>query len=116
METVYIYVIGQECGPVKVGISTKPWSRALTIGTSSPFKVQLLYCQPFSSREEARQFERSFHDVYCDYRMAGEWFNLVADLAIEGIQTAVDIDNHFREMEALERRREMQEARGATRQ
>ena len=89
MDIVYIYVIGQECGPVKVGISKKPWGRASTIGTSAPFKVELLYCHPMNDREHARRHEQWFHRAHWDKRTSGEWFNIESDEAIESIQITI---------------------------
>lgn len=97
METVYIYVIGQECGPVKVGISRKPWGRAVTIGTSSPLKVSLLYCHPMRDWAHAREHEKSFHMVYEENRLHGEWFNLTLELAIDGIVIGLLHEQHFEE-------------------
>jgi len=100
METVYIYVIGQECGPVKVGISQKPWTRVATIGTSSPFKVFLLYCYPTKCRAHAKCYEQEFHDIHCDVRLWGEWFNITSGQAIKSIQDSLDIEYPFEEIQS----------------
>lgn len=102
-EHVYIYVIGREEGPVKVGISNKPWKRVASIQTSCPFKVELLFAMPTKSRELAYRHEKIFHDIYADDRSAGEWFNVEAYLAIEAIETGFEIDAYFHERETRER-------------
>lgn len=86
-ETNYIYVIGQEEGPVKVGITSDLIGRLRSMQTGSAFKLKLLYAMPCLDRDNAREHERAFHDVWAEDRLEGEWFNLPAHLAIEGVQT-----------------------------
>lgn len=100
----YLYVIGREEGPVKVGIATAPLKRFTTLKTGCPFKIQILHIQPMRDREHARKSERHFHAVYEQYRLAGEWFDISADFAIEGIETGLEMDRYFEDREAAEQR------------
>lgn len=92
----FVYVIGREQGPVKVGISHNPHARVRELQTGCPFKAELLHFQPLPTREWARQIEGDFHAVYDNCRLYGEWFDIEAELAIDGVETAVQIDYHFR--------------------
>lgn len=83
----YVYVIGRAEGPVKVGITTDLIARMRQMQTGSPFKLQLLYAMPCDDRANAREHESAFHFVYAEHRLTGEWFNLDAQEAIEGVQT-----------------------------
>jgi predicted GIY-YIG superfamily endonuclease len=93
--TVYLYVIGREQGPVKVGISASPESRLGQIQTGCPFKCGLLHVQLMRDRNHALSHERTFQEVYTKYRLIGEWFKLDAELAIEGIETGLEFEEYF---------------------
>lgn len=95
----YIYVIGREEGPVKVGISDNPGARVLGLQTGCPFQLALLATFHFDDRMEAFREEQMFHRCYEEKRLIGEWFDIEAEYAIEGVQTGLDISEHFREME-----------------
>lgn len=91
----YIYVIGRKQGPVKVGISNAPGSRLGSIQTGCPFKLELLFAVEAKSRDKAIKHERTFHQVYAKQRLSGEWFDLEAELAIEGVETELLQDEYF---------------------
>lgn len=91
----FIYVIGREEGPVKVGITSSPGARLSAIQTGCPFPVKLHHCVLMRDRDHALLHERTFHEVYKADRLAGEWFNLDADLAREGLDTALEYQAHF---------------------
>lgn len=94
MKRHFIYVIGREHGPVKVGITSSPGSRLSTIQTGCPFKIDILHLRECRDRDHAVEHEASFHDVYSDKRLAGEWFDIEADLAIEGVDCSFDFDEY----------------------
>lgn len=95
MKQHFIYVIGREEGPVKVGITCAPERRLATIQTGCPFKIEILHLRKCFYREHALEHEESFHRVYREHRLAGEWFDLEADLAIEGVDTGFEFEAHF---------------------
>lgn len=82
----YIYVIGRDDGPVKVGISDNPGARVLGLQTGCPFHLSLLATFQFEDRIVAHKEEQFFHRCYREQQLVGEWFDLSADLAIEGIE------------------------------
>jgi hypothetical protein len=88
----YIYVIGKESGPCKVGISKSPHSRAVELQTGCPFKISVLYQRECRDYSHARMRESIFHEVYEDLKIIGEWFDIDADLAIEGVDTGFDLE------------------------
>ena len=106
MDIVYIYVIGQECGPVKVGISQKPWDRVATIGTSAPFKVSLLYCYPAKSRTQARFYEEEFHEIHFNVQLWGEWFKITPEAAIAAIQASLELEYPYEDVKPQRRAQE----------
>jgi hypothetical protein len=95
MNKEYVYVIGRPDGPVKVGISRYPYGRVNSLQTGCPFPLELLHAQPMRDRSHALQHERNFHEVYAEKRLSGEWFDIDAELAIECIETALEIEAHF---------------------
>lgn len=99
--TTYIYVIGHVDGPVKVGISINPSARIRELQVGCHFTLQLLHQRACRSRQEAFRRERDFHAVYAGDRLSGEWFNIDAELAIEGVSTSFEIDE-YREQEEIQ--------------
>ena len=103
-DRVYIYVIGREEGPVKVGISTKPWGRLPTIQTGCPLKIELLFVRQANDRDHALYHERYIHLDFEEKRLAGEWFNIEAEDVIEQIESAFDMETFFQIKERLEKK------------
>lgn len=99
--TCYLYVIGREEGPVKVGISNGPGGRLATIQTSCPFQVYLFHAEPMPSRERALYEEKHIHGIFEQDRLIGEWFDVEPDIVIEQIEFTKDIEEYYRQ-KALE--------------
>lgn len=95
MKEHFIYVIGREQGPVKVGISSSPRTRLAELQTGCPFKISILNEQRMRDRDHALKHEKTFHEVYRKYRLMGEWFKIDADIAIDGICTGLELEQHF---------------------
>jgi predicted GIY-YIG superfamily endonuclease len=91
----YVYVIGREQGPVKVGISADPATRLTNIQVGCPFQLKLLYVRKLRSRAHAKHHEKSFHEVWENDHIRGEWFKLDAEIAIEGVDCSIDTDEYF---------------------
>lgn len=102
-QSAFVYVIGREEGPVKVGISSNPRKRLSQIRTACPFHAELLHVEPMLDRWHARYHEEMFHGVYEEKRLNGEWFDLDAELAIEQVETSLEIEAYFYARAALER-------------
>ena len=96
----YLYVIGAENGPVKIGITSNLTSRLAMIQTGCHFQAAIWFVWPIFSREEAAMHEKTIHIVYQEYRLSGEWFNIPADQGREAIECAIDTDAYFRERAA----------------
>ena len=92
---VFVYVIGREQGPVKVGISQNPEKRLGAIQSGCPFRVKVLHKSPARDLRHAYSHEQIFHEIYAPKRLVGEWFNLDADLAIEGVETGFQIEEYL---------------------
>ena len=90
MSTTYLYVIGREEGPVKVGITNSLTGRISAIQTGCPFRIKLLHAQPMRNRDHALLHERWFHASYEEKRLHGEWFDLEYELAVEMIETSLE--------------------------
>lgn len=75
MDDCFVYVIGRDEGPVKVGISASPTARLSTIQTSCPFPVKLAQVFMCPDRDIARHIERSFHQTRREKCLYGEWFD-----------------------------------------
>lgn len=99
---MYIYVIGREEGPVKVGITSNLKGRLCQIQTGCYFKAEILHAEPMLDRSHALHHEAAFHDVYAEKRLVGEWFDLEADLAIELIETGLEHEAYFHARGVLE--------------
>ena len=98
--TCYIYVIGTEEGPVKVGISAYPRGRLATLQTGSPIKLGLLHTRECRDRDHALWHEETFHRVHAENRLAGEWFDMPADEAMESVDTSFDYEE-YHEQQAI---------------
>lgn len=70
---VSTYVIGIEGSPlVKIGYtSVKPHERRGALQTGLPFELTLLWSIP-------GDFESQLHDMFEEYRVRGEWFDLTS--------------------------------------
>jgi hypothetical protein len=99
----FIYVIGREEGPVKVGVSSYPAGRLSTIQTGCPFKIDILHLRECRDRQHALKHEGSFHRVYADERLSGEWFDLEADYAIECVDMGFEFEEYFEQEARRER-------------
>ena len=82
---VYVYCfLGEERNEVKIGTSSSPDSRIAGVRTSYPGKKLCIYkTYPFSTRSEALNFEKEFHQKYDHLRLGGEWFSFEKSLKSE---------------------------------
>lgn len=82
-ETVFVYVMCEEpskgnefAGPVKVGISARPRSRAADLSAGNARDVMVFCAFPMPNREICAAAEAAFHKVMGDCRIRREWFDL----------------------------------------
>lgn len=67
---------------VKVGMTNKIESRFSALQTSNARKLELLFYIPLVAKEACCHVERMFHQAYSDYRVNGEWFDILKKLAL----------------------------------
>ena len=75
MTTSYIYIIGADKPPYKVGISKNPERRLKNLQTASPHKLRIHVKQP-TDAVKVKQLETLIHRNLSNYHTLGEWFNL----------------------------------------
>jgi hypothetical protein len=65
----YVYFIGSESGPVKIGYSKNPWARLSELQTASADELSVV-----ATVKTTEDSESSIHDALTDLRIKGEWF------------------------------------------
>jgi integrase len=68
----YVYVIGDEAPPYKVGWSRSAARRLIAIQTGNPRRIKILHVVP---HEHARAVEWQAHRLLGSARISGEWFD-----------------------------------------
>ena len=91
----YLYVIGAENGPIKIGITGNLTGRLSSIQTGCPFPAIIWFVKPIFSRALAAKHEQTIHMVYRERRLAGEWFDIDAEQGVEAIQCEIDTHEYF---------------------
>lgn len=84
-ERTFVYAIGSEDGPVKVGITNNLFSRLRSLQNGSATKLELIWVCTAHNRQEAIDQERWFHTSHVGCRLEGEWFNITAEEAVESL-------------------------------
>ncbi|WP_366915222.1 GIY-YIG nuclease family protein [Companilactobacillus sp.] len=79
-----VYFIGSDIGPIKVGVSEKPFERLRGLQASSPLRLDILALIGGGLETEYR-----FHYRYMDFRSHGEWFER-CDLILSDINAIND--------------------------
>ena len=83
MTTSYIYVIGTDKPPYKVGISKNPETRLKKLQTGFPYKLKLHVKKP-TQVDKVRLLETIIHRNIDNYKTNGEWFDIdLKDLLLE---------------------------------
>lgn len=83
MTTSYIYVIGTDKPPFKVGISKNPERRLKNLQTGFPHKLKLHIKKP-TEVTKVRQLETIIHRNIDNFKTNGEWFDIeLATLLLE---------------------------------
>lgn len=78
----HVYVITDDDGFVKVGLSSDPERRLFALQTSHPRTLRLAYKSPEYGRAAAHFVERSAHVALGDFRCRGEWFRCSVETAL----------------------------------
>lgn len=84
----WIYIIGTETKPYKIGFSCRPKNRLKDIQTGHPKKLSIHYLEEINS-DEIENIERHIHNNIRHLKTHGEWFNLELEEAKKEVQYAV---------------------------
>ena len=71
---VYFVQVGDQFGPVKIGVTNNISTRVAMLQTGSPTKISCIAIFDFGTEEAARVAESAFHTLFEDRRLEGEWF------------------------------------------
>lgn len=86
--TVFVYIIVADGAnsPVKIGIAENPKKRLRQLQTGNPQRLRLAHVFEAESREVAVAWEMFSHKLFGNDRLAGEWFDVEADIAADHIR------------------------------
>jgi hypothetical protein len=76
----YVYIIGADGHPVKIGIALEPEKRLKEIQTGFPHRLRI-YVQVEAFGGLAPRVEREAHRMLTQHRLHGEWFDCSPELA-----------------------------------
>ncbi len=82
----YVYVIAGHQGAVKVGYSTNPQMRLAALQTASAGQLHMAHI--LATDIDARMIEAEAHRLLDRHRLAGEWFDVSPEVAIEAVELA----------------------------
>lgn len=82
----WVYVIGSDDGPMKIGIATDPQSRLVEIQVGHPFKLKVLHSW---RHEAAAKVELAAHKLLRGKRLQGEWFSVTQEEASAAVERAI---------------------------
>lgn len=83
----YVYVIGAEDGPQKIGIASDPENRLTIFQTGNPAALKVSAALPIS-RDKAFAVESYAHRLLAHKRVRGEWFNVSPADAAKAVRMA----------------------------
>ncbi len=98
-QQVYVYCIATRYrkphrdgfgAPIKIGVSAQPNGRLCQLQTGSPNELGVAAMLGVYGREAALVIERTAHERFAKERMAGEWFDVPPDVALEFITDFYD--------------------------
>lgn len=82
----YIYVIENQHGHVKIGISSNPSARLANLQTGSPVPISIAF--KIFAGDRAFDIEQEAHIILASRRLEGEWFAASKDAAIASVYAA----------------------------
>lgn len=88
MATSYIYVIGGEAPPYKVGISKDPQRRLKNLQTGHPRKLSILTLKE-TDISKTKLLESAIHHHLKHHRTHGEWFDISLDKILLEVEYAL---------------------------
>jgi len=84
----YIYIIGSENPPYKIGISKNPERRLKNLQTGHPHKLKIIELRKTDSKK-TKLLESVIHKHLDRYRLNGEWFDIPLEKAINHVDFAL---------------------------
>lgn len=84
---MFVYVIGSDAGPHKVGISSNPVTRLASLQTAHHERLTLHFTLDCA---DAAAVERYTHAALRAHRLSGEWFDIDAQEAVAAVQAAAE--------------------------
>ena len=84
----YIYVIGTDQPPYKVGIAKNPEQRLKTLQTGHPQPLRIIHKIP-TDASRTRLLEAVMHRNMRQHRQTGEWFDMPLDKLLNEVQFAI---------------------------
>jgi hypothetical protein len=82
----FIYVISSATGHLKIGVTNDPYARLAQLQTASPSPLVIEYVGAL--RTDGFAIEAAAHATLANHRMAGEWFDCPADMAVAAVGAA----------------------------
>lgn len=84
----YIYIIGADAPPYKIGISKEPQRRLRSLQTGHPYPLKIHNLKE-TDLTETKYLERMIHQNLKHYRTKGEWFQIDLKDAVLEVEYAV---------------------------
>lgn len=88
MSVSYIYIIGSDNPPYKVGISKDPQKRLKTLQTGHPQKLRIHLLKE-TDATKTKLLESAIHYNMKFYRTNGEWFDLPLEKVVNEVEFAL---------------------------
>lgn len=85
----YVYVIGADDGPQKIGVANDPKGRLSIFQVGNPTTLVISAAEPVT-REQAFAVEHYAHQLLKERRVRGEWFDVSPIEAIDAVRLAID--------------------------
>jgi predicted GIY-YIG superfamily endonuclease len=79
---MFIYVIGPEDGPQKIGITNNLKTRLMAIQTGNPDKLYVHHFEEVNPKR-VRMLEKKIHSELNYKKLKGEWFNITKEDAVD---------------------------------
>ena len=86
---MFVYVIGAEPGPYKIGYARDPAIRLKELRTGNPHRIEVASSFPMDDLAAARRVEAKSHRSLAAKRLAGEWFDVCFEEAIRTVQSCI---------------------------
>lgn len=74
----FVYFVGGQDGPVKIGFAVDPSSRLTALQCGNPVPLSIL-----ATIEAPARLERTYHKQFAKHRLHGEWFTRSTELLAE---------------------------------